>query len=369
MEEITNDTFLNNRKKRVLVVFFAFLLLYFVSYIIDPYSKFVTDYFKREPLAILGEWTVSFIFCFLISESAIRIHALLNKYLSWTERSGKRLVIEASLNLLAVLVIIFLDLLCFSLIEGEPLPFHNNVPIEERRGLLQWVLVSAIIAFMIIAINTGNYLILNWRNTAIEAAGHKLKAAENKQAAMEAELQALKLQIDPHFVFNNLSVLSELILENQQLGYEYAENFSKVYRYLLVNSRKDIILLEEELKFLNAYIFLIQHRAGNGVHFEIDIDKGSRDLYLPPLTLQLLIENALKHNKTIKSDPLKIRIFSNDKKELIVENKLIAIEKQVNSSGIGLQNIISRYQLLSKEPPEIIKGPDSFKVIIRLIKL
>lgn len=222
---------------------------------------------------------------------------------------------------------------------------------------------------MIIAINTGNYLILNWRNTAIEAAGHKLKAAENKQAAMEAELQALKLQIDPHFVFNNLSVLSELILENQQLGYEYAENFSKVYRYLLVNSRKDIILLEEELKFLNAYIFLIQHRAGNGVHFEIDIDKGSRDLYLPPLTLQLLIENALKHNKTIKSDPLKIRIFSNDKKELIVENKLIAIEKQVNSSGIGLQNIISRYQLLSKEPPEIIKGPDSFKVIIRLIKL
>ncbi|HJT74397.1 MAG TPA: histidine kinase [Chitinophaga sp.] len=210
---------------------------------------------------------------------------------------------------------------------------------------------------------------MNWRNTAIEAAEHKVKAAQNKQAAMEAELQALKLQIDPHFVFNNLSVLSELILEDQQLGYEYAENFSKVYRYLLINSKKDIILLEEELKFLNAYIFLIRHRAGNGVHFEIDVDKGSRELYLPPLTLQLLIENALKHNKTIKSDPLKIRIFSNDKKELIVENKLIAIEKQVSSSGIGLQNIISRYELLSKEPPEIIKGADSFKVIIRLIKL
>ena len=366
---MTKDTFLSNKRKRILVVFFAFLLLYLGSYAIDPYSEYVTNYFKRNPLSILGEWAMSFLFCFLISESSIRIHAILNKHLRWTEKPGKRLIIESGLNLVAVCVIIFLNMICFLLIEGESPLCNVEISIDETRGLLQWILVSVFIAFMIIGINTGNYLIMNWRNTAIEAAEHKVKAAQNKQAAMEAELQALKLQIDPHFVFNNLSVLSELILEDQQLGYEYAENFSKVYRYLLINSKKDIILLEEELKFLNAYIFLIRHRAGNGVHFEIDVDKGSRELYLPPLTLQLLIENALKHNKTIKSDPLKIRIFSNDKKELIVENKLIAIEKQVSSSGIGLQNIISRYELLSKEPPEIIKGADSFKVIIRLIKL
>lgn len=348
---------------------FAFLLLYLVSYVIDPYSVYITNYFKRNPLEILREWVISFVFCFLISESSIRIHAMLNKYLPWTENSGKRLIIEAGLNLVAVCVIIFMNMLCFFLMEGDSFPLNNEISIDETRGLLQWMIVSVFISFMIISINTGNYLILSWKNTAIEAAEHKVKAAENKQAAMEAELQALKLQIDPHFVFNNLSVLSELILEDQQLGYEYAENFSKVYRYLLVNSKKDIILLEDELKFLNAYIFLIQHRVGNGVHFEIDVDRDSRELYLPPLTLQLLMENALKHNKTIKSDPLKIRIFSNERKELIIENKLIAIEKQVNSSGIGLRNIISRYKLLSKEPPEIIKGADSFKVIIRLIKL
>ncbi len=98
----------------------------------------------------------------------------------------------------------------------------------------------------------------------MEAAQHKLRASKHKQAAMAAELQALKLQIDPHFIFNNLSVLSELILEDQQLGYEYSEKFARVYRYLLVNSRKDIIVVEEELKFLESYIFLIEKELGKG---------------------------------------------------------------------------------------------------------
>lgn len=361
--------FLSDKKKRLLFVVFAFLLFYFVSYVIDPYSIYWKDYFKRNVLTLLGEWTVSFFFCLLVSESGIFIHARLNKFIPWTEQFGKRLAIEAILNILAVLIIILLDMYCYYILLDEPLPFRSNISIDEMRGTLQWIIVSIVIAFMIIAINTGYYLVQNWKNTAIEAAEHKLKAAENKQAAVEAELQVLKLQIDPHFVFNNLSVLSELILEDQQLGYEYAENFSKVYRYLLVNSRKDIIALEDELKFLNSYIFLIQHRVGAGVHFDINVDKDSRSMYLPPLTLQLLVENALKHNKTVKSNPLKIKVYSTEKKELIVENTLIAIEKQANSSGIGIQNIINRYNLLSKAPPEIIAEGGLFKVIILLIKL
>jgi LytS/YehU family sensor histidine kinase len=276
------------------------------------------------------------------------------------------MALETGLNLSSVGVIIMIYVFLSYLMNEKSFPQH--VTIEELRGMFQWIIVSVMIAFMIITINTGNFLIENWKNSAIEAAEHKLRAAENKQVATEAELQALKLQIDPHFVFNNLSVLSELILEDQQLGYEYAENFSKVYRYLLVNSRKDVIMLAEELKFLNAYIFLIRQRVGNGVHFEINLNTANNNLYLPPLTLQLLVENALKHNKTIKNNPLHIKVYDNDNGELIVVNTLIPIENQVNSSGIGIQNIIRRYSLLSERLPQIIKDTESFKVIIPLIK-
>lgn len=362
------ETFLSNKGKRILFVFFAFILMYLVSYVMDPYAPFWRNYFDRNIFTLLAEWVVSFISCLLISEVGIAIHDKLNRSMPWTEQPGKRLAIESSLNVVSVLLIILGNLLCYSLVNNESITRYIDWPTEEIRGLIQWILVSVIISFVIIAIHTGNFLILNWKNAAIEAAEHKFSAAAHKQAATEAELQALKLQIDPHFVFNNLSVLSELILENQQLGYQYAENFSKVYRYLLVNSRKDLILLSDELKFLTAYIFLIEHRVGSGVHFEINVDTDNNNLHVPPLTLQLLVENALKHNKTVKNNPLIIKVYL-DNKNLVVENTRIPIEKQANSSGIGIHNIISRYNLLSDKRPEIVHDADSFKVIIPLIKL
>ena len=181
-------------------------------------------------------------------------------------------------------------------------------------------------------------------------------------------MQALKLQLDPHFVFNNLSVLSELILEDQQLGYHYAENFSKVYRYLLLNSRKDLITLEDEMKFLKAYIFLLEHRAGSGIHFEININADHLNLHLPPMTLQLLIENAMKHNKFLKSNPLKISVKSGENADLIVCNSIIPLQRTEPSSALGLQNITQRYQLLSKREPLISANESYFTVSIPLLK-
>ncbi|MDJ1470710.1 histidine kinase [Cytophagaceae bacterium DM2B3-1] len=357
------DTFLNNNGKRILFTVFAFVLLYLVSYIIDPYSSYWPNFFVRSWREVLEECLISLVFCFLISESSIRISSELNKRISWTQFAGRRLIVETGLTLLTVLLInLIINFLCSSISSDETSVITPEISIEQTRGMLQWIMVSIMIAFMIMGINTGNYLIVNWKNEAI-------RSAELNQVAMEAELQSLKLQIDPHFVFNNLSVLSEMILEDQQLGYEYAENFSRIYRYLLVNSKKDLISLEDELKFLNSYMFLIEHRVGEGVHFDIDVDKELRNLHMPPLTLQLLVENALKHNKTSKKDPLKIRIYNNDKQELIVENSFLPIEKPLDSSGIGIRNIIRRYNLLSVQEPRIVQDDVSFKVILSLIKL
>lgn len=362
--QLRKDTFLNNRVKRGLYIVSAFFVLYLVSYLLDPYSPYWEEFFKRDLSNILIDLTNSLIFCVLISEFSIRGSNLLNTHITWTESPGKRLLLEILLNLVNVLIMnVIMSQIC-SYQSGEELfrIFWTNISIEETRGFLQWIVVSVLISFMISGINTGNYLIINWKNAA-------MKAAELNQVAMEAELQSLKLQIDPHFVFNNLSVLSELILEDQQVGYDYAENFSKIYRYLLVNSKKDVISLEEELKFLNSYRFLIKHRAGEGVQFAIEVNPASRNLYLPPLTLQLLIENALKHNKTTKKEPLQIRIYSTEKDELIVENALMPVEKTLESSGIGIRNIIRRYNLLSDKEPEIVVGPTTFKVTLPLLKL
>ncbi|MET3126664.1 hypothetical protein ABID42_001766 [Arcicella rosea] len=354
------DTFLSNKGKRIIIVVFAFTLLNLVSYIIDPYSSYWVYYFNRSVLTIAEDLALSFIFCLLISETSIYISNKLNVLISWTEKPLKRLFIETGLNLVIIFVsLVMLDQL-YQLLDNPETCIEIHTA-DQVRGFLQWIVVSTIIAFMIIGINTCNYLIVSWKNAA-------MKAAALDQLAVEAELQSLKLQIDPHFVFNNLSVLSELILVNQQLGYEYAENFSKIYRYMLVNSKKDIILLEDELKFLHSYMFLIKNRIGEGVAFEVSIDKENKQLYLPPLTLQLLVENALKHNKTNKKNPLKISIYNTDEQTLIVENMLLPIENQLESSGIGIQNIIRRYDLLWQKQPEIIQNETTFKVKIPLIK-
>lgn len=362
--EQRSNTLLSKGKKRVLFTVLAFVSLYLVSYIIDPYSPHWKFFFDRPVVKIIRDWGITLVFSFLISEASIFIHNQLNQSLSWMERPGKRLIAETSLNLLFVLIsnlVITLYFLYFTKC-CQLSPVELGISLEKARGIFQWVAVSAMIAIIIMGINIGDYLIKNWKNEV-------LRAAELNQVAMEAELQSLKLQIDPHFVFNNLSVLSELILENQQLGYEYAENFSKIYRYMLVNSKKNTILLEDELKFLDSYMFLIEQRLGKGVHFSLDVDNESRQLSMPPLTLQLLVENALKHNRTNKKEPLDVRIYTNAEQELVVENTLLPIEKPLDSSGIGIKNIIRRYNLLSAKEPKIVKSTTSFKVSIPLIKL
>lgn len=333
---------------------------------LNPYDVWWQNYFHRPPSEFLVEWVFSLLFCILISLASIFIHRKLNRSLPWVEKPRKRLIVETSLNIACVLVLIFAQVLFITLLAEKGSETFSDF--EKNVWYWQWITVSIFIALTISGIHTGDYLITNWKNAALEATEHKLKSSQHKQAATEAELQALRLQLDPHFVFNNLSVLSELILEDQQLGYDYAENFSKVYRYLLLNSRKNLITLEEELKFLKAYIFLLEHRAGSGILFEIHIDDALLNLQLPPLTLQLLIENAMKHNKVLKSNPLKIVIQGGTDMNLIVSNLVIPLEKKEMSSGIGLQNIIQRYLLLSDRAPQITANNILFTVSIPLIK-
>ncbi|KOS05665.1 hypothetical protein AM493_06175 [Flavobacterium akiainvivens] len=349
--------------RRVLFTLLSLLLYYFISFLLHPTSRYWQVFFTQSIPEMLFDISLTLLFCITISWFSIMINTRLNKLLPWTEKTFKRAIAQSLLQITGVLVVIFFQVMIGSLFYDTDC---ESDPLCNFQDVWSWITGSIVIGLVISSINTGSYVIESWKKAAFEAAEEKLKAADMKRAITEAELNALKLQIDPHFVFNNLSVLSELILKDQQLGYEFSENFSKVYRYLLVNSKKDLTVLSEELKFVQAYIFLLQNRIGEGVSFTVDIKNNALLHSLPPLTLQLLIENALKHNQTTKANPLKINVYSKSATELVVENTTIPIHGDVNSSGTGLKNIIGRYTLLGLQPPLIVKTDKMFKVVITL---
>lgn len=334
----------------------VFIIFNLFSYLLNPFVYL--GYLSSNPQIIFLDMTWTLLFSIIICEVSIFIDYMLEKKFSWSINLGvKRLFIQGLLHIISsVAIVVVINFVFF----GTNQNLESNDYREEITFLGQWIATSIIVSLLISAANTGKFLLDNWKRTALEAAHHKLKASEHKSAAMVAELQALKLQIDPHFIFNNLSVLSELILEDQQLGYEYAESFAKVYRYLLVNSKKDTISLDDELKFLNAYIYLIKKRIGDGVNFDISINDEMRQCLLPPMALQFLVENALKHNGTSKSKPLEIKVYTTKDQYLVVLNTLSPLVNKLTSADVGIKNIISRFTFLGDKKPIILKTEKDF---------
>jgi two-component system, LytTR family, sensor kinase len=184
---------------------------------------------------------------------------------------------------------------------------------------------------------------------------------------LQAELQQLKGIVNPHFLFNNLNSLSSLINENPSKAEDFLDELTKVFRYLLRNNDTELTTLAQELEFMNSYCHLLQTRYGQGFSVEVNIDRVCESYLLPPLTLQLLVENAVKHNQVDKEEPLRIELFSDEERRLMVRNNLSVKKHAVESTGIGLRSINSRYTLLNHEPPTVRKDAGFFWVVIPLI--
>ena len=211
--------------------------------------------------------------------------------------------------------------------------------------------MAAIISLLISAIHTGIFLLNRWRVNSEETAELRIKASELQEAVTRSELESLKLQLDPHFIFNNFSTLTELIYEDPQQAASFLENITRVYRYMISNTNKDTITVKEEIEFLNAYFYLLKKRLGEKVDLIIKIDNSCLQLHLPPLTLQLLVENAIKHNMATLSNPLTISVYC-DLGDIIVRNNLQPTAgKSLVSTGIGNKNIEFRYKILCDRMP------------------
>lgn len=184
---------------------------------------------------------------------------------------------------------------------------------------------------------------------------------------LQSQFDVLKQQVNPHFLFNSLNVLTSLIRIEPELAEKFTEHLSKVYRYVLENKDNELVKLSTELDFLDAYLFLLNIRFMDKIKVNINISDHRKEAMVIPLAMQLLIENAIKHNAMSKKSPLVIDIFVDEHCYLNIINNLQEREAHMTSTGVGLKNIQNRYLLLNNTLPEFEKTADRFIARIPLI--
>jgi len=187
-----------------------------------------------------------------------------------------------------------------------------------------------------------------------------------KRESLSAQLNALRTQVNPHFLFNNLNTLSSIIPEDPQQAVDFVQQLSKVYRHILEVKDEKSIPLKDELDVLKAYAFLLQTRFGHNIEIDINVADEKLQKRIVPLSLQLLMENAIKHNIVSADKPLKIEVYA-ENGSLVVSNNLQKKNQLHESTGIGLDNIRNRYKLLGDKTVQVTESGSNFTVSIPLL--
>jgi hypothetical protein len=224
------------------------------------------------------------------------------------------------------------------------------------------------IIFLLVSVSIT--LFINAVFVALEFFNHWRKSITEKEAlkrsTISAEFESLKNQVNPHFLFNSLNTLSSLIEEDPKLANQFVLQLASVYRYLLSQTDKEKVSLGEELEFMRSYVFLNQIRFGNNLKVDLQVDPTFMGKEIVTLTLQILLENAIKHNVISKENPLHICIQAKDN-QLCVRNNLQVKKSLPSSNGIGLSNIQSRYHYFTNQEVLIQKSEDFFEVCVPLL--
>ncbi|MCO6475449.1 MAG: histidine kinase [Phaeodactylibacter sp.] len=240
---------------------------------------------------------------------------------------------------------------------------HLLIGHEEREGVtdFDYTVGTLMIVALVSTLYESVYLYDRWKVSLLEA--EKLRR-EN----VESQLEGLKSQVNPHFLFNSLNTLTYIIPEDPDKAVHFVQKLSKVYRYILEIRDKKLISLQEELNFLHAYLFLVQERFGDNLKANLRVPEEAMNLQLVPLSLQILFENAVKHNIISEEHPLQIELWVENER-LIVRNNLQRKRQAMPSTRLGLQNIKNRYTFFSEEKVDVIETKDHFTVSLPLIRV
>ena len=296
---------------------------------------------------------IAVLITFIVWEGNLRIDEKLNQRLPWITRPGYRLFIQFVIALVFSALGVYIPMKLFNTLVCIIPP--------EREAILNFMSlgVGLVVSVIILTFEIGSQFFRNWKESLVQIEHYK---TEN----MRAQLQNLKNQLNPHFLFNNMSVLSSLVYKDQDKAVDFINQLSKVYRYLLDNRNNELVELQTELNFIDSYMYLLQIRFDKNIGFKLDIPKEKSKMLLPPMSLQMLIENAIKHNEVSDEQHLLIEIGVEEDKLKVSNN----IQKRTNiepSSKTGIQNIKDRYKYFTDKAVEIQENTKSFTVKIPLL--
>lgn len=288
----------------------------------------------------------------ILWEGNLRIDKLLNKYYSWINEPRKRLVLQVvSCSLFTAVVLFDVMYIIHQIKFGDGEVFN-----EKMREIF---IPAMFIAFTSLAIIISNQFFNALKDSLVQVENYKLES-------INAQLQNLKNQVNPHFLFNNLSVLTSLVYKDQDRAVDFINELSKVYRYILDNKNTELVQFQEELDFLDHYIYLLKIRFDKGISVTFNVDKARGSDYLVPMCLQMLVENAIQHNETSQSNRLQLIIYTINN-SVVVKNTIQPRNERIDSSKTGLANIQLRYSYFTDKLVEIINDGEHFTVTLPLL--
>lgn len=280
------------------------------------------------------------------------IQGKINDKYNWLKFPLQRFIWTViSVVLYSVIAYIFVQSLMNWLVMGQS-------PLVTIRHEISYWALPVYISFFVSFITGAIGFFVNWKKS-------ELIQEQLKSEMLTYKYEALKNQINPHFMFNSLNVLSELVHEDQDLAVKFIQQFSDMYRYVLDSQEHDLIPLEEELAFLEKYIFLLKIRFEEKLQVDIDLECSPQDLIVP-IALQLIVENAVKHNEVSSQHPLKIEIKREENK-VFIKNKVQAKMEKLPSNKIGLKNLAQQYAFFN-EQIEVLEKESYFIVSLPILK-
>jgi sensor histidine kinase YesM len=332
--------------KNATIVFLAITVVFIVIHFLLGYS--IGWEMIKETLITNSLFTYAFYF------SNLLLNYSLNKWMPWNPHPKRRAIAGTIITILVNLIVICIVItVLMAFVYGGDADYIFT---ERGKG-------NVLITFVVVTVITLIFYTVGFFQQYQE---ERLVSEKLRKEKIGAELNALKSQVDPHFLFNSFNVLSGLIDENPPQAQKFLGGLSKIYRYVLENRNESLVTLEEELKFAEQYLKLQKIRFENGINVDLQISPESLAKKLPALSLQLLLENAITHNGFDAKSPLTISI-SSDANSLVVKNNKRNRIKLNPGSGMGLKNIEERYNLQSVEGFKIEDTEDYFIVHLPLI--